>query len=364
MGVGEFSNTLELPPARRVVLVLVDGLGYFNLADALGHASFLRSNFADTRQLSTVFPSTTATALASLATGVQPGEHGLLGYQIRNPATGRIINQLSGLSDVSDIDSWLGVPTLHQTARLLGAESIVVGLPRFEDSLLTRVVHAGATYRGAHGLAERVNIALQQARGGSDLVMMYVPELDQKAHAHGVSSEEWLVALEELDGALRTLVAGLPRDTAVYVTADHGVMDVPPESHIDVLDPSWGIDFSCVLGGEPRGLQVFGGSRVHSRPDASTSDGGDSGREVRDIFADELQSAAWVVTPQDLAAAGWWAPLSSHMVERAGETIVIPRDGTVFYDARQPQSPARRMVGQHGGLSDREMSIPWVSLHA
>ncbi|CAB4911076.1 unannotated protein [freshwater metagenome] len=364
MGVGDFTNALDLPTARCVVLVLVDGLGYFNLADGLGHASFLRSNFADTRQLSTVFPSTTATALASLATGVDPGEHGMLGYQIRNPASGRIINQLSGLSDVSDIESWLGVPTLHQTARLLGAESIVVGLPRFEDSLLTKVVHAGAAYRGANSMAERAQVAIQQARTGTHLVMLYVPELDQKAHAHGVTSGEWLVALEELDGMLRTLVAEVPSDTAVYVTADHGVIDVPADLHIDVLDPRWGIDSSCELGGEPRGLQVYGGLIADRQHLAPTDDGVDSGHDVRNVFRQQLQSAAWVVTPEDLAAAGWWAPLTSHMAPRAGETIVIPRDGAVFYDARLPHAPARRMVGQHGGLSEREISIPWARLHA
>ena len=102
-------------------------------------------------------------------------------------------------------------------------------------------------------MAERAQGAIQQARTGTHLVMLYVPELDQKAHAHGVTSGEWLVALEELDGMLRTLVAEVPSDTAVYVTADHGVIDVPADLHIDVLDPRWGIDSSCELGGEPRG---------------------------------------------------------------------------------------------------------------
>jgi hypothetical protein len=187
LGVEGLSNTLGLPPAGAVVLILVDGLGLMNLAESLGHAPFVRGHFDRVVRMSTVFPSTTASALASLATGVLPGTHGILGYRIMNPDTGNIINQLSGLADVADLTTWLGVPTLHERAHDAGKTSCIVGLPRFETSPLTRVVHAGARYVGDNSVSRRVTRACDEVASGTDFVMLYIPELDQVAHAHALA---------------------------------------------------------------------------------------------------------------------------------------------------------------------------------
>jgi large subunit ribosomal protein L7/L12 len=76
-----------------------------NLAESLGHAPFLRGHFEQVVRMTTVFPSTTASALASRATGELPGTHGVLGYRIMNPDTGNVINQLSGLTvlEIADL---------------------------------------------------------------------------------------------------------------------------------------------------------------------------------------------------------------------------------------------------------------------
>lgn len=66
--------------ADRIVLLLIDGLGWNQLQE---HASSMPtlSGFVGSH-ITTVAPSTTATALTSLVTGLSPGEHGLIGYRI------------------------------------------------------------------------------------------------------------------------------------------------------------------------------------------------------------------------------------------------------------------------------------------
>ena len=358
LGVEELSNPLGLPPASAVVLVLVDGLGLMNLADSLGHAPFLRGHFEHVVRMTTVFPSTTASALASLATGELPGTHGVLGYRIMNPDTGNVINQLSGLTDVADLTTWLGVPTLHELAHSAGKSSSVVGLPRFEKSPLTRVVHSGAKYVGESAISDRVQRACDEVAKGVDFVMLYIPELDQIAHAQGVSSMAWLAALEEVDGALRSLCSSLARDVEVYLTADHGVLDVSSTRHFNVAAPDSGIEGNPVVGGEPRGLQIFAheGTPRHSIADAALSG------NAAEAWASHLRDVAWVLTPEDLVAAGTWGRMSTHVRLRAGELIVIPKHNDALYDARTPRAEARGMVGQHGGMSEREMLIPWLRL--
>jgi hypothetical protein len=83
-----------------------------------------------------------------------------------------------------------------------------------------------------------------------------------------------------------------------------------------------------------------------------------------DVWQSRMADAAWVVTPDDLVAAGLWAPMSNDVRLRVGELIIVPRDDDALYDARTPGAEARNMVGQHGGLSEREMTIPWMRLTA
>ena len=358
LGVEELPNALRLPAASAVVLVLVDGLGFLNLSESLGHAPFLRSHFGSTVRMSTVFPSTTATALASLATGELPGTHGVLGYRIKNPATGNVINQLSGLVDVDNLTDWLGVPTLHERAQDSGKRSTIVGLPRFEKSPLTRVVHAGARYVGESTLADRVERVVNEIADGVDFVMLYIPELDQTAHAQGVSSMTWLAGFEEVDGALRTLASALPPGVEVYLTADHGVLDVPASRHIDVVAHDWGLTGNPIIGGEPRGLQIFADE---GHPQQLIGDAALPGDDER-VWHERMTEQTWVVSPEELVAAGVWGSMSIEVRRRAGELIVIPKYDDALYDARAPRADARDMVGQHGGLSEREMLIPWMRL--
>lgn len=358
LGVEELSNPLGLPPASAVVLVLVDGLGLMNLAESLGHAPFLRGHFKQVVRMTTVFPSTTASALASLATGELPGTHGVLGYRIMNPDTGNVINQLSGLTDVADLTSWLGVPTLHERAHSAGKNSSIVGLRRFEKSPLTQVVHSGAKYVGENTISDRVQRACYEVAHGVDFVMLYIPELDQIAHAQGVTSMAWLAALEEVDGALRSLCTSLPPGAEVYLTADHGVLDVPSARHVDVAAPDSGIEGDPVVGGEPRGLQIFA---HEGSPRSAIADAALPG-EAAEAWATHVRDVAWVVTPEDLVAAGIWGKMSAAVRMRAGELIVIPKHDDALYDARSPRAEARGMVGQHGGFSEREMLIPWLRL--
>nr|WP_257910624.1 alkaline phosphatase family protein [Janibacter limosus] len=78
-------------PARRTVVVLVDGLGAQLLARRSGHAPFLRSLLQDPEAAATIdcgFPSTTATSMGSFGTGSLAGSHGLVGYEAYDPRYG------------------------------------------------------------------------------------------------------------------------------------------------------------------------------------------------------------------------------------------------------------------------------------
>ena len=73
---------------------MVDGLGRSLLKQRSGHAPYLRSLLDSGRTLTAAFPTTTAASLASLGTGLPPGQHGMVGYDVLDPAQDKVVNML------------------------------------------------------------------------------------------------------------------------------------------------------------------------------------------------------------------------------------------------------------------------------
>ncbi|HEY1319657.1 MAG TPA: alkaline phosphatase family protein, partial [Streptosporangiaceae bacterium] len=82
LGIPGEQNVLGLPPAARICLLVVDGLGWELLRDHPAAAPFLSELAVNAAPLTAGFPATTVTSLGSLGTGRTPGQHGMLGYQV------------------------------------------------------------------------------------------------------------------------------------------------------------------------------------------------------------------------------------------------------------------------------------------
>jgi predicted AlkP superfamily pyrophosphatase or phosphodiesterase len=133
-------NALRLPAVDRVVVLVVDGLGASSLAARAGHARTLAPLVSATTTIGSRFPTTTASALATLTTGEAPGIHGLVGYTVLDAAHDRVVNQLSGWDDRLDPETWQRVPTLFERARDEGIPSFAIGMERYRSTGFTRAV--------------------------------------------------------------------------------------------------------------------------------------------------------------------------------------------------------------------------------
>src|SRR5262249_42896436 len=87
-------NVLGLPEAPRLCLLSVAGCGWELLRAPQAAAPFLSELAFTSRPLTCGFPATTVTSLGSLGTGLPPGSHGMLGYQVAIPGTHRLLNGL------------------------------------------------------------------------------------------------------------------------------------------------------------------------------------------------------------------------------------------------------------------------------
>lgn len=349
LGVDSFANELNLPTVRSAVVVLIDGLGTQNLSQASAHARFMNGLRGTNDSIQTVFPSTTAAALASLTTGTTPGQHGMLGYRIKDPLTGQLINLLTGISELEESERWLGSNPVYLNAAEVGIQPAVVAHPRFADTSLTRLIHRGAKQHSARTLDDRVaTVQSIVCEPGSQLVVLYISELDECAHKSGVMSSEWALLLESVDSALKSMMSSLPDDVGVLITADHGVLDVPAHKQLLYGEDARLVEGISEIGGEPRCLQLY------FHPDASES----IRQQVFAAWAEDMEGLAWVMTKETVIEQKLVGPVTDQNTSRMGDIWVLARKDVVFYDARDQSLKGRSMIGQHGGMSATELTIP------
>ncbi|NKX54887.1 alkaline phosphatase family protein [Arthrobacter mobilis] len=352
LGLDSFPNALGLPAARRVCVVMVDGLGKALLKQRGGHAPFLRKCLENSRTLGSAFPSTTAASLASLGTGLEPGRHGMVGYDVLDPQQDKVVNQLGSWDDGVDPLRWQPNPTvLEQVAAEVPV--VTVSLPQFAASGMTRAALRGGAFVPASSGHARTGAAAEQLAGQDKMLMyLYFNELDKAGHRHGCGSVQWGHALEELDSDMRRLSAHLPADTLLLLTADHGMLDVAPEHRIDFsADPALTAGLRHTAG-EPRMLHLY------FEPDASAAH--------REQLLRAWQSAygrrAWILTRDEAVAHGLFGRVEPAVMPRIGDVLVAAREPLALYDMRRLPASALELVGQHGSLTRAERDVPLLTL--
>src|SRR5947209_7034745 len=248
----ESQNVLGLPPTRRACLLIVDGLGWELLRDHPAVAPFLSELARNSKPITAGFPSTTVTSLGSICTGLPPGQHGLLGYQVIIPGENRLLNGLRWDPRV-DPHQWQPRPTIYEQAAAADIAAIHVAQRSFRGSGLTEATMRGADYWPADSMgALAAQAAAALADNGRALVTVYHGDLDGTGHVFGVGSEAWYNQLAHVDKLAEQLAGALPSGTSMCVTADHGMVDVGPEDRLDVDAVPEVRSGLALLGGEPR----------------------------------------------------------------------------------------------------------------
>ncbi|MEH0937562.1 alkaline phosphatase family protein [Micromonospora psammae] len=338
--------TSRLAGVRRIAVLLVDGLGWYQIPTAAPYAPTLAGLAATVgRPLTSGFPSTTPTSLVSLGSGAAPGAHGVLGFTVRVPGTERVLNHIEWTGDPEPL-RWQPVRTQFERARAAGVAVTVVSRPEYAGSGLTLAANRGGDYRGAAGVdaLARTMLAALSAGAGPTLVSGYHPDLDRHGHLTGVDSAPWRVAAAEVDVLLTRLVNGLPPDAGLLVTADHGQLDVPAAHRFD-LDTDLRLRAGVrVVAGEPRVRYL------HVEPGAAP--------DVVAAWSEVLGAAARVETREEAVAAGRFGPVPEEHLRRIGD-VVVTCHGTYAVLATRSEPPAvSRLVAYHGADTAAEMTIP------
>ncbi|MFC8658393.1 alkaline phosphatase family protein [Streptomyces parvus] len=347
----------ELTPADRNCVFLIDGLGWEQIKAHPDEAPFLHSLLPTSRggtgrPLTAGFPSTTATSLASVGTGLPPGEHGLPGYTARNPRTGELMNQLRW-KPWTEPKAWQPYPTVFQLADAAGVHTAQVSAPMFEQTPLTKIALSGGSFLGRLSGEDRMDVAAQRlAAGDRSLVYTYYSEVDGKGHRFGTDSDAWRGQLMYVDGLARRLAEQLPPRSALYVTADHGMIDIPfdEQSRID-FDEDWELSAGvALLGGEGRARHVY------AVPGAQA--------DVLAVWREVLGEQFWIASRDEAIAAGWFGPtIDERVYGRIGDVVAAAHDDVIITaSVNEPHESA--MAGVHGSLTPVEQLVPLLEVRS
>jgi hypothetical protein len=335
---------LVLPDASSYVVFLIDGLGA-RLLERYAHAApFLATLLEDQAPGTAGVPSTTATSLTSLGTALTPGVHGLVGYTSRVPGTDRLLNALQWDKDVDPLE-WQPHPTAFAALSALGGSVSVVNKREFAGSGLTVAAHRGADYVGADKVGERIAGALATSRERASLTYLYDGDLDWTGHRYGVASSQWLQQLAMIDAEAEQLREALPSAVRLLVVADHGMVDSPVESRIDVDDHAELRAGVALLGGEARFRHLYcrGGAVV----------------DVVAAWSELLGDRAAVMDRETAIGRGWFGHVTPGVLPRLGDVVVASHgDFAVVSTTDFPYEA--KLVGLHGSLTPDEMLIPMV----
>ncbi len=340
LGVPGFTDVLGLPEAPRFVVMVLDGLGTSLLREHAASAPFLAS-LPGIDDVVCGVPSTTVTSLTSLGTGLRAGEHGMVGYTSRVPATGERLNALLWDQPVVP-EEWQPHRTVLEMIQEAGVVAATVNHAKFAASGLTLCSQRGVPFHGVTSTWERLEVivdVLESAPRG--VVYAYESRLDHTGHAKGCTSQDWRDALARVDSDLTALRAALPADTVLLVTADHGMVDLPQDDRFDLdIHPTLREDVVMVAG-EARFRHLY--TRAGSEADVA--------ERWRRLVGDRA-----IVSTQD-GLDDWFGPIAPAVRGRIGDVVVASLgDFAVF--SSEDFAIEMMMFGFHGSVTEDELRIP------
>ena len=331
-----------LQEAERIVLLVIDGLGYEQLQRHAHIAPNLMSLVGG--PITTIAPSTTASALTSLVTGASPAEHGIVGY--RMDMGDSIMNSLRWWSDTRDLRKVHPPATVQPIPPFVGMTIPVVSRAELEGSAFTEAHLRGSRPCGWRAASSIVAQCANLISSGEKFVYAYYDGIDKIAHERGfgayynseIAATDWLVG---------SLLNTLPSGTTLAITADHGQVQVD-DNVVHLSD-----DIKASLhhqSGEGRFRWL------HAKRGQES--------DLLQIATDSYSDIAWVASRDQVIEEAWLGParggrIADQVKRRLGDVALVPFTATTFDDPLD--SGPFSLVCRHGSLTADEMFVPFLA---
>ncbi|MEA3356734.1 MAG: alkaline phosphatase family protein [Candidatus Bipolaricaulota bacterium] len=361
---GPLNTVSPVPTARKVLFILLDGVGYLYLKDILDRFPDMYLNRLIKRggliPITSVFPASTATAISSYSTGLTPQRHGMLGYRLYLKETSAITNMIrlslignrdgnSAIAAGIDVDTFLGVPTIYEQLNQIGVETHIVLDRRISKSGLSTLL-----YRGAQNLHPTVSFSdmlvvtrrLLKRSQGETFFSLYWDSIDALGHTYGPWTEEVTGELRAIDAALERELAGGMDDTLLIISSDHGFMTMEETDYLNISDyPPLEQALLLPPVGDTRGAYLF--VREGRK------------KEVSEFLNDNFEGDLLCLDSRWALRTGLFGSgeQKREIYDRIGDLVVIATGARALY---YPYKGSTKLKGMHGGVTPEEMLVPLI----
>lgn len=361
-------------PDEKVLLFMADGLGFDHFVEHQELDFFHRlATRGQVHPITSVFPSTTPAALTTIHTGLTPQEHGLPEWTVYFEEVDRIIQTLPFTYEpghrresVMDIG---GAPemlyegdTIYERLRVSGIKSFMMTYYEYVDGSYTRMTQKGAEtigYLNGTDLFAKLKEKIENTPGPA-YFFVYWSEIDRVEHFFGPRSPEHIKQLEDFSFLVNRFLSQLDQNKSgevlVLLTADHGQTDIRGEN---IIYLNQYLPVQENYSKSKQGNVILPSGAPH---DVFLAVNPEKLDETRDFLAHELKERARVLTINDALKEGLFGlnDPSVKFLRRVGNLLILPFEGThVWY--KYGQEEEYRLRGMHGGLSEKEMVVPFAS---
>lgn len=324
--------------ASQVVLLVLDGLGWDQLQERRAIAPTIASLVGG--PITTVAPTTTSTALSSIATGLTPGEHGLIGYRI--VLGGEVLNVLRWAVNGDDRRRVYPPADIQRFPAFMGERVPVVSPFELCNTAFTEAHMRGGRPVGWRSMSSLPVDVGRLLREGERFVYAYYGGVDKIAHERGFGPY-YDAELRIADRLVGDVLEALPPGAVLLVTADHGQVQVGS----NIIAPGDDVLALCTLqSGEGRFRWM------HARRGAAD--------ELAAAAAEQFGDVAWVHSRDELISGGWFGPVvPPDVAHRLGDVAIIAHADVSFLDPED--TGPFELVCRHGSMTSAEVYVPLLA---
>ncbi|MEM7821469.1 MAG: alkaline phosphatase family protein [Candidatus Aenigmatarchaeota archaeon] len=369
----EIYKNIEIENSSKIVLLLIDGLSYNDWIKNYEKFTFfnLLTKKGAVAPITSVFPSTTASALTTINTGLTPQEHALFEWVMYFKEIDMVINTLPFTPiDKKGQDKLLEIGvspkilykgnTIYQTLKKNGIKSFSFINESYAYSAYSKLMHKGSTiipFINSSDLVVRLRKFIEEEDG---YFHVYFDVIDAIEHKYGPKTEELRAELSVLSFLLKNeLLKKIDRkvasETLFLIVSDHGQINISPKETI-YLNKYKKLIKSFQSDKKNRPIPPIGSPRdvfLHIKQNCL--------EEIHAFVSEKLKEIAKVVKTRDAIKVGMFGigkPVKI-FYERVGDLLILPyKNHTVWY--QHVKGKKTELLGHHGGLSNDEILVPFA----
>jgi predicted AlkP superfamily pyrophosphatase or phosphodiesterase len=324
--------------ADRVVLMVLDGLGWDQLTARRHLAPTLSSMSGG--PITSVLPTTTATALTSITTGLPPGEHGVIGYRMH--VHGEVLNVLRWTTAAGDARHTIPPQKVQTQLPFLGHRPPVITKAEFARTGFTLAHLDTARFTPYRLPSTLITEVARLTNSAEPFVYAYYDGVDKVSHEYGLDVH-YDAELRSADRLVADVIDAVPAGTAVVVTSDHGQVNVG--DNVIPLDTNV-IKHVSLQSGEGRFRWL------HARPGRASA--------LLAATVEAHSDHAWIHSRDEVIAAGWFGPhVTADAMARLGDVAVLAKGDVAF--SEPTDTGPYELIGRHGSATPAEVYVPLLA---